>query len=118
MAKEIKPPRLKISRRIKKDKVFKVKVKFNHPSFTGLAIADDSSDPVFNRVMPVTFVRNMLVYYGEELVSRLRISSGISDEPLFVFKFKASKEDKLKVVFVDNFGKKWEASKKVKFKKS
>ncbi len=47
MAKEIKPPRIRISRRIKKDKVIKVKVKFNHPSFTGLAMADDTSEPVF-----------------------------------------------------------------------
>ena len=39
MAEKIRPPRLRISRRIKKNKVFKVKVKFDHPSFTGLAIA-------------------------------------------------------------------------------
>ena len=116
MAKEIKPPRIRISRRIKKDKVIKVKVKFNHPSFTGLAMADDASEPVFNRVKPVTFIRNMLVYYGEELVSRLRIASGIADDPLFTFKLKATKEADIKVVFIDNFGKKWEASKKVKFK--
>ena len=116
MAKEIKPPRIRISRRIKKDKVIKVKVKFNHPSFTGLAMADDTSEPVFNRVRPVTFIRNMLVYYGEDLVSRLRIASGIADNPLFVFKLKATKESDIKVVFIDNFGKKWEASKKIKFK--
>ena len=85
MAKENKPPRIRISRRIKIDKVIKVKVKFNHPSFTGLAMADDTSEPVFNRVRPVTFIRNMLVYYVEDLVSRLRIASGIADNPLFVF---------------------------------
>ena len=93
-----------------------VLVKFNHPSFTGLAMADDASEPVFNRVKPVTFIRNMLVYYGDELVSRLRIASGIADDPLFIFKIKATKEADIKVVFIDNFGKKWEATKKVKFK--
>ena len=85
-------------------------------SFTGLAIADDTSDPVFNRAIPVTIIRNMLVYYGDELVSRLRLSSGIADEPLFTFKLKAIKEAPIKVVFIVNFGKRWEASKEIKFK--
>ena len=58
----------------------------------------------------------MLVYYGEDLVSRLRLASGIAVNPLFVFKLNATKEADIKVVFIDNFGKKWEASKKVKFK--
>ena len=116
MEEKIRPPRIRISRRIKKNKVFKVKVKFDHPSFTGLAMADDTSDPVFNRAVPVTFIRNMLVYYGDELISRLRLSSGIADEPLFTFKLKATKEAPVKVVFIDNFGKRWEASKEIKFK--
>ena len=116
MADKIRPPRLRISRRIKKNQVFKVKVKFDHPSFTGLAMADDQTEPVFNRARPVTFIRNMLVYYGDELVSRLGLSSGISDDPLFTFKLKATKEAPVKVVFIDNFGKRWEASKKIKFK--
>ena len=55
-------------------------------------------------------------YYGDELVSSLRLSSGVSDDPLFTFKLKATKEAPLKVVFIDNFGKRWEASKKIKFK--
>jgi len=116
MAEKIRPPRLRISRRIKKNQVFKVKVKFDHPSFTGLAMADDKTEPVFNRARPVTFIRNMLVYYGDELVSRLRLSSGVSDDPLFTFKLKATKEEPVRVVFIDNFGKRWEASKKIKFK--
>ena len=116
MSEKIRPPRLRISRRIKKNQVFKVKVKFDHPSFTGLAMADDKTEPVFNRARPVTFIRNMLVYYGDELVSRLRLSSGVSDDPLFTFKLKATKEEPVKVVFIDNFGKRWEASKKIKFK--
>jgi len=116
MAEKIRPPRLRISRRIKKNQVFKVKVKFDHPSFTGLAMADDKTEPVFNRARPVTFIRNMLVYYGDELVSRLRLSSGVSDDPLFTFKLKATKEAPVKVVFIDNFGKRWEVSKKIKFK--
>ena len=116
MAEKIKPPRIRISRRIKRNKVIKVKVKFDHPSFTGLAMADDKTEPVFNRAKPVTFIRNMLVYYGDELVSRLSLSSGIADEPLFTFKLKATKEAPVKVVFIDNFGKRWEASKEIKFK--
>jgi len=115
VAKAIRDPRIRISRRIKKDKVFKVKVKFDHPSFTGLGIVDDETKPVFSRAIPVSFIRNMFVYFGDQLVSRFRMSSAIADDPLFTFKLKAIKEAPVKVVFVDNQGKKWEASKKIKF---
>ena len=117
MAKTIRDPRIRISRRIKKDKVFKVKVKFDHPSFTGLGIVDAETKPVFSRAIPVSFIRNMFVYYGDQLVSRFRMSSGIADDPLFTFKLKAIQEAPVKVVFVDNLGKKWEASKKIKYRK-
>ena len=112
----IRDPRMRISRRIKKDQVFKVKVKFDHPSFTGLGIVDDETEPIFNRATPVSFIRNMLVYYGDQLVSRFRMSSAIADDPLFTFKLKAVKEEPLKVVFVDNHGERWESSKKIKFR--
>ncbi len=116
MAERIRPPRIRIGRRIKKDKVFKVKVKFNHPSFTGLGIVDDQSEPVFNRATPVSFIRNMLIYYDDQLVSRFRMSSAIADDPLFSFKLKAVKEAPVKVVFIDNHGKRWEASKNIKIR--
>ena len=32
----IKPPRMRIGRRIKQDELVKIKVRFEHPSFTGL----------------------------------------------------------------------------------
>ena len=115
MAKRIPDPRLRISRRIKKDHEFKVKVKFDHPSFTGLGIVDDQTKPVFSRAVPVSFIRNMFVYYGDKLVSRFRMSSAISDDPLFTFKLKAVQEAPVKVVFVDNHGKRWETSKNIKF---
>ena len=116
MAKKIRPPRMRMARRIKKGDIIKIKVKFNHPSFTGLGRADPDSEPSFNRANPVTFIRNMLVYYDDELVTRFRMSSAISDDPLFSFKLRADKEAPVKVVFVDNNGKRWETSKKIKFK--
>lgn len=115
MAEEIKPPRMRISRSIKKDQVFKVKVKFDHPSFTGLGMVDDKSRPAFNRAVPVSFIRNMLVYYDDQLVSRFSMSSAIADNPLLTFKLKAIKEAPIKVAFVDNHGKRWEVSTNVKF---
>ena len=104
-----------MSRRIKQDQVFKVKVKFNHTSFTGLGQVDTESAPTFNRAIPVSFIRNMLVYYDDELVTRFSMSSAIADDPLFSFKLKAVKQASVKVVFIDNHSKQWEASKKVKF---
>ena len=101
---KIRPPRMRMARKIKKGDVIKIKVKFNHPSFTGLGRADPDNEPAFNRAKPVTFIRNMFVYYDDELVTRFRMSSGIADDPLFTFKLKADKEAPVKVVFVDNNG--------------
>jgi hypothetical protein len=114
MAEKIKPPRMRLKRRVKENEVFKVKVRFDHPSFTGLGMVDENEER-FNRARPSTFIRNMLVYYDDELVSRFRMSSAIADNPLFTFKLKAIKEAAVKVVFIDDQGERWEASNKVKF---
>lgn len=114
MAETIKPPRMKIKRRVKQDEVFKVKVRFDHASFTGLGMVDEN-EVLFNRATPSTFIRNMLVYYDGELVSRFRMSSAIADNPLFTFKLKAVKEAPVKVVFIDDQGERWETSQDVKF---
>ncbi len=113
MAEKINPPRLRLPRRIKKDQLFKVKVKFDHPSFTGLGRVDEKTLPRFNRAVPTSFIRTMLVYYGDELVNRFAMSSAIADNPLFTFKLKATKNALLKVVFVDNYGERWEISKEI-----
>jgi hypothetical protein len=43
------------------------------------------------------------------------MSSAMADNPLFTFKLKVTKEAPVKVVFVDNDGKRWETSANVKF---
>lgn len=115
MAIKIKPPRIRLGRNIKKDQVFKVKVRFEHPSFTGLGQVDPETSPTFNRAIPVSFIRNMLVYYGDDLVSRFNMTAAIADNPLFAFKLKAVKEAPVKVVFINNAGERWEVSKEIKF---
>jgi hypothetical protein len=115
MAEKIKAPRMKIKRRVKRDEIMKIKVRFDHPSFTGLGMVTEEEGR-FNRVTPSTFIRNMLVYYDDELVSRLRTSSALADNPLITFKLKAIKEAPVKVVFIDDQGERWEVSKDVKFK--
>lgn len=115
MANEIKPPRMRIKRGLKQDEIFKVKVRFDHPSFTGLGMVDENEER-FNRAVPSTFIRNMLVYYGDDLVSRFRTSSALADRPLFTFKLKAVKEGTVKVVFIDDQGERWETSGEVKFR--
>lgn len=115
MAEKVKAPRMKIKRSVKQDEIFKVKVRFDHRSFTGLGMVDENEE-AFNRAVPSTFIRNMLVYYDDELVSRFRTSSAIADNPLFTFKLKATKEAAVKVVFIDDEGERWETSQNVKIK--
>ena len=115
MAAKIKPPRMRIGKNVKQDETIKIKVRFEHPSFTGLGQADPESTPMFNRAIPVTFLRNMMVYYGDDLVSRFNMTSAIADNPLFTFKLKATKEAPVTVVFVDNNGERWEATDDIKF---
>ncbi len=115
MAENIKPPRMRIGRRIEKDQIFKVKVRFEHPSFTGLGQVDTETNPMFNRAVQVSFIRNMLVYYDGNLVSRFSMTSAIADNPLFTFKLKAVKEAPVKVVFIDNAGERWEVSEDITF---
>jgi len=115
MASNVKPPRIRVARKIKKDQVFKVKVRFEHPSFTGLGQVDTETNPTFNRAIPVTFIRNMLVYYGDDLVTRFNMTSAIADNPLLTFKLKAVKEAPVKVIFINNAGERWEVSKDIKF---
>ena len=115
MATKVKPPRIRVGRRIKKDQTFKVKVRFEHPSFTGLGQVDTETSPMFNRAIPVIFIRNMLVYYGEDLVNRFNMTSAIADNPLFTFKLKAVKEEPVRVVFINNLGERWEVTQKIKF---
>jgi hypothetical protein len=113
---DVKPPRIRVGRKIKKDQLFKVKVRFEHPSFTGLGQVDTETNPPFNRAIPVTYIRNMLVYYGDDLVSRFNMTSAIADNPLFTFKLKAVKEAPVRVVFINNQGERWEVSQDIKFK--
>ena len=115
MAEKIKPPRMRVKRRVKENEIFKVKVRFDHPSFTGLGMVDENEEQ-FNRARPSTFIRNMLVYYGDDLVSRFRMSSAIADNPLFTFKLKAVKAATVKVVFIDDQGERWEASEDIKLR--
>ena len=115
MAEKIKPPRLRVKSRLKKDEIFKVKVRFDHPSFTGLGMVDENEER-FNRAVPSTYIRNMLVYYGDELVSRFRTSSALADRPLMTFKLKAVKSAPLRVVFIDDQGERWEAKEDIKLR--
>ena len=115
MAEKIKAPRMRLSRRIKQDEIIKIKVRFDHPSYTGLGMVDEN-EVTFNRARPSSFIRNMLVYYDGDLVSRFRTSSAIADNPLFTFKLKATKEAPVTVVFVDDEGERWETSADIKFK--
>ena len=78
-------------------------------------MVDTETMPTFNRAVPVTFIRNMLVYYGEELVTRFSMSSAIADDPMFTFKLKAVREEPITGAFINNEGERWEVSADIKF---
>lgn len=112
MAKKIfRKPRIRVPRRIKKDQLIEVRVKVGHNSYTGLKIVDGK----FVTDKPAYFLKNMKIYYGDDMVSEYEMTSATSPNPLIRFKLKATKEAALRVVMVNSDEVRKEGKTRVKF---
>ena len=112
MSKEFRGLSIRVKRRIKKDQEIEVRVNVTHNSYTGLTIKDGK----YVTEKAAYFLKDMKVYYGDDLASHYEMTSATAPSPLVRFKIKATKEAPLKVVLTNSDNVTKEATTKIKFK--
>lgn len=100
-------PRLYVPESVKHGEIIQVRAKVDHNSYTGLILKDGK----YLREAPEFYVKQMLVYFDNQLVSEFQMTSAVSANPLIRFPLKASRSGTLRVVFVNSEGQRWETSK-------
>ena len=110
-SKVFREPKIRVPGKIAKDEIIEVRVKVQHNSYTGLKVVDGK----YVADQPAYFIKQMQVYYGDDLVSTYEMTSATSPNPLVRFKLRASKEAPLRVVMVNSEGITKEAATAVKF---
>ena len=113
---ELRPPVIRIPQLvaegvIRRDDVIDVQVKTKHPNRTGLARRDGQ----FVRDSEPFHLREMLVFYGDEIVSRFLLTAALSDNPLISFKLRAREEASLRVTLTNTRGQRFEATHVIRF---
>jgi desulfoferrodoxin (superoxide reductase-like protein) len=113
---EILPPVIRIPEMVRRGRLVKgatseVQVKFKHPSTTGLSYENHK----FVQVEEPFYLTSMQVFYGERLVTRYEMTSGLSDNPFLKFKLKFTEESPIRIVFTNSKGRHFSGSTAVMF---
>ncbi len=102
-------PVLRLARAPRPGEVVEVRAKVDHPSQTGLSLRDGK----FVRDAPELYIRQVLVYVDDRPISDFQLSAAVSANPLIRFPLRAPPSGTLRVVFVSNEGRRWEASQRI-----
>jgi desulfoferrodoxin (superoxide reductase-like protein) len=107
---EIRPPVIRIPQLVADGwivagAIIDVQVKTKHPSRTGLALEEgrwvQASTPFH--------LTEMVVVYGDEVVSRFLLTAALSDNPMITFKLRAVRQAPVRVTLVNTHGERFEA---------
>jgi hypothetical protein len=112
MARKIRPPKIRLPRKIRLGDVIVIKVQARYPSITGLGTIGDTDD--FMRKEPARYLREMKVIYNGTEISTFMMSSAVSENPRIEFSMKVDAPGTLKVLFESNKGETFEAVKEIK----
>ena len=112
---KMQKPRMRFPRRIRKGEIIRVQVKIRHPIRTGLRLMPDGT---FIRGREPFYIRLVEIFYGKELVSKFEPNSTTSDDPLYGFNLRATKEAPVRIVFTNHKDEQSEVSKTIKFSAS
>ncbi len=104
-------PRLRLSGATRPGEVVQVRAKLDHGSYTGLVVKDGR----IVRQAPEYYVKAMLVFLDDEKVSEFRLTSAVSANPLIRFPLRLARPGRLRVVFVNSEGRRWEVSQPIRF---
>lgn len=97
-------PRFRIPRPPKPGETVEVWAKVDHDSDTGLSLRAGK----YVRERPEFFVKQMRVDFDGRPVSDFRLTSALSANPIIRFPLRVSRSGVLRVVFVNNEGRRWE----------
>jgi sulfur-oxidizing protein SoxY len=103
-------PRLRLVRPPKPGEVVEVRTKIDHGSDTGLTL----KGATYVRERPEFFISRMRVSFERELVSEFQLTSAVSSNPLIKFPFKVTRAGTLRVLFVNNEGRRWEIAEPIR----
>ncbi|PIP46876.1 MAG: thiosulfate oxidation carrier complex protein SoxZ [Deltaproteobacteria bacterium CG_4_8_14_3_um_filter_51_11] len=95
--------------KIKKDEVFKVGVRLDHPMESGM-----NRDLATGKILPELFVQSMEVHFSGEKVSWMELSPGISQPPIIKFNLKVGRDGPLQVKIKNNLGQEFENTVQIK----
>lgn len=109
--------RLRLPRQIAQNDIISVQVKIKHPSRTGLLLNEASTRPFdrFERAEAAQFIRQVELFYGEDLVSTVLMNASTSDDPLLEMKLRADHEAPIRVVVTNHKGEIAEATEEILF---
>lgn len=108
---------LRIPRQIDENEVIEVKARIKHPVTTGLQLEEGGRTPFdrFSRLEAAVYVREVEVYYDDDLISTFSMNSSTSNDPLLAFMVRASKQGTLRVVVTSYTGDVVEATADIAF---
>jgi len=103
-------PRIRLPESIRPGEVVQVRAKVDHNSYTGLVLKNGK----YVREAPEFFVKQMLVFLDDQKVAEFQMTSAVSANPLIRFPLKVTRGGMLRIVFINNEGRRWEASQPIR----
>jgi sulfur-oxidizing protein SoxY len=103
-------PRVRVPESVKPGEIMQVRAKVDHNSYTGLVLKNGK----YVREAPEFFVKQMLVFLDDQKVAEFQLTSAVSANPLIRFPLKVMRGGTLRVVFINNEGRRWEASQPIR----
>lgn len=99
---------VRVPRKISKGQTFKVQMVITHPMETGLR-----KDKKTGKIIPAHYITKVEFSFNGKKVTTLHTGAGISKNPYFAVKLKASESGTLSIKYEDNKGGKWEKTVKI-----
>jgi sulfur-oxidizing protein SoxY len=103
-------PVLRLPRSMKAGEIVEVRAKVDHNSHTGLGLKNGK----IVREAPEFYIKQMIVTLDGQTVSEFQMTSAVSPNPLIRFPLKVTRSGTLRVLFVNNEGRQWEASQPIR----
>ncbi|RMH88395.1 MAG: thiosulfate oxidation carrier complex protein SoxZ [Calditrichaeota bacterium] len=102
--------KIKLPRSIHPNDLVEVKCIIIHPMETGRRKNRRTGERI-----PAHYIEDVEVYYGEDKIAHFEIGAGVSQNPLFSFYLKATKQAPLKMIFRDNQGGTYQSTASIAF---